>query len=142
MDGFVVDPESILQVAERAWDLLLRITRSARVTLQSMRYEVLTKNMMDMDGRAIETQSRIRKRKTVWQVEFNGSPLWMQVESFWSMPVGSPLYICRRATIQGRRGFFFAQQSQTANFGSGLRECRAAPLSGADTSRALFAVES
>jgi len=61
--------------------------------------------------RAAATQSRVRKRKSVWQIEFDGTPLWLQQKSSWSLPVGTPLYIRRKAKIGNRQRVLFQAKS-------------------------------
>jgi hypothetical protein len=107
----MVDPESFPKAAERSWDLLCRISGNARGLLRNQRYEVLLINNMEMDNGTgqtfIETQSRWRKKKTVWQTQFAERPLWVQVETFWSMPTGRRLYISQSEKIEGRRRVLF-----------------------------------
>jgi len=94
---------AVLKTVEQAWNLLLRVTQAIHGMWTRQRYEILSKNWMEMDGKSIETQSRLRKTKTVWQVQFEGTPLWVQEEAFWSLPAGTPLYVCRTAKIRGRQ---------------------------------------
>jgi hypothetical protein len=59
---------------------------------------------MESDGKSIETQSRFKKTKTLWRVDkAEGSPLFQQILAFWSLPVGTPLYVCRTARIKGKQ---------------------------------------
>jgi hypothetical protein len=94
---------AVLKTVEQAWNLLLRITQAIHGMWTRQHYEILSKNWMEMDGKSIETQSRLRKNRTVWQVQFEGRPLWVQVQAFWSLPAGTPLYVCRTARIGGRQ---------------------------------------
>lgn len=111
-----VDLQGIIQVAEWILALPARLARPARAMLRSQRYELLSQNMMEMDGRGIETQSRMRKRKTVWQVDLQPPPPWGQMQGFWSMPAGTRLYIRRRARIDGRRRVLFGTAAVGGNF--------------------------
>jgi hypothetical protein len=110
------DPESFSKAAERTWNLLTTIIRSARRSWQSQHYEVLLKNNMEMhEGNEpvrIETQSRWLKRKRVWRTQFDGRRLWVQVEEFWQLPRGRRLYICQTEKIDGRRRVLFKITSQ------------------------------
>lgn len=94
---------AVLKTAEQAWNLLLRVTQANHGIWARQHYEIFSRNWMEMDAKSIETQSRLRKNKTVWRVQFEGRPLWVQIQTFWSLPAGTPLYVCRTVKNGGRQ---------------------------------------
>ncbi|MFZ0735657.1 MAG: hypothetical protein WA002_15495 [Candidatus Acidiferrales bacterium] len=108
----ILNPESFPKAVERTLNIFQRVSRAITRFWHSSRYEILLKNNMELHEivptqSLIETQSRILKRKTIWQVQFDERPLWMQIEAFWSMPAGRRLYICQTVRIEGRRRVLF-----------------------------------
>ncbi len=101
---------SIPKAAETTWNLLRSMIAAARKAWHLQHYQVLVKNSMELhDGKgdAIETQSRIWKRKTVWRTRYASRPRWPQIEQMWSMPPGTRFYVCQTENIDGRKRIRF-----------------------------------